>query len=73
MHNFPNSHYITAQTSLPPDAVLECTHFMRHRDCTKTKWDRRDGLLSTDINRCRRTETVLYAPTQRRPSSSAVL
>jgi len=39
--------------------IAHCTW---HRGCAKL--DRRTG-----INRCRRTETVLYPPTQRWPSS----
>jgi len=69
MHNFPNSHYITAWM-VPTGHCPGTRYLFTARDARAVLNETIATVsLCTDISRCRRTETVLYAPTQRRPSS----
>jgi len=63
------SHFITART-VPPGHCPGMCYLLTARNVGAVLSQTVVTVsLSTAINRCRRTETVLYEPTQRRPSS----
>jgi len=67
MLNFPHSHYITART-VRPGHCPGTRYLFTARDSQAVLIETVATVsLSTDIHKCRRTETALYAPTQRSP------